>query len=248
MGTLVLIDVDHVQPVHDHHRFDQIAAEVAMAVPFVLVMTRIRHLDTACHQERAREERRGEEMKDLPAVIHVRLHTHVVRSQVLDAPSAILNPHAVFIDAQRLVALTHQPLVGLIPAGRVGRHDQTRPQRGGVVQVRELLGRGRKDGVNPIDMRLQIEVVPETVAEDEGRWSVGLARAEIFFEARDFFVGDGMSHHDLDHDVDFVRIAHEALRVLFEDVARLEYALDGTGLDVELVVAETFTPGETRRC
>ena len=46
----------------------------------------------------------------------------------------------------------------------------------------------------------------------------------------------------LTHDVDGVGWAGNAIWIVFDDVGRLENPLDGTGFDIELVVAKTVFP------
>ena len=79
------------------------------------------------------------------------------------------------------------------------------------------------------------------MAKDE-RWRpVGLAASEIILEALNLVFRHGVSHNDLHHDVDLVRVTHEGLGIVCEDIRRLENTLDRAGLDVELVVAEAVS-------
>jgi len=84
----VLFDFEHVEPVHNHHSLDQVAAKVAMSgftlVSYIILRTSM----------------------NLPSIIHVGLQTHVIRAQVLNASLRILNPDTVLIHAQGFVALT----------------------------------------------------------------------------------------------------------------------------------------------
>jgi len=116
---------------------------------------------------------------------------------------------------------------------------------------------------------LQVEVVPEAVAEDEGVGLGGLGFAEEGLEAVEFFGGDGEADHCFDlreeceylysdiklrelgwegltHHVNCVRLACQAARVVFDNVAGLEDALDGARFDVELIVAEALFPSRYR--
>ena len=45
--------------------------------------------------------------------------------------------------------------------------------------------------------------------------------------------------NSLTHDVDGIGWADNAIWIVFDDVGRLEDSLDGTGFDIELVVAKT---------
>ena len=112
--------------------------------------------------------------KNSPAIIHVRLHAHVKCPQVLDPPPPVLNPHTVLINAQCLIPLTDQPLIRLVPPRCIWRNRQPWPQRIGVVQIRQLLCCSSKDLINPISMRLEIQIVPQAVAVDESGRSVRL--------------------------------------------------------------------------
>ena len=117
---------------------------------------------------------------------------------MLDAPPARLHAHGLFKQHQRLVPLADDPLVGLLPARRVGRQEQARPEGGQFRQIGELRRRGVEDGVEPVQGRLQVEVVPQAVAEDEGVRFGGLAGAEEGSEAVEFFGGDGEADHLFD--------------------------------------------------
>ena len=173
------------------------------------------------------------------AVILARLDTHVPRTEVLDPLFRRHLARAVLEHLQRLVALALDPLVRLLEAGGVGRDEETRPQ--GLGQVRRALERGGEDAVEPVLRRLEVEVVPEAVAEDEGVWSAGLGGGEEGLEAGDFVRVEGEAEHHLDDEVDvLLRGAGEGVRVVLADGLGGEDALDGAGFDVELRVAEAL--------
>lgn len=106
-----------------------------------------------------------------------------------------LDAHRLLEQHQRLVPLTDEPLVRLLPARRVRRHEQARPERARFREVGELRGRGVEDGVEPVEGRLQVQVVPEAVAEDEGVGFAGFAGGEEGAEAVEFFGGDREADH-----------------------------------------------------
>ena len=54
--------------------------------------------------------------------------------------------------------------------------------------------------------------------------------------------GERRISNTLTHDVDGVGWADNAVWIVFNDVGRLENPLDGTGFDIELVVAKTVFP------
>lgn len=80
------------------------------------------------------------------------------------------------------------------------------------------------------------------MAEDEGIGFCGLGEGQEGAEPGELFGGDGEAYHLLDHDVDRVRRASDAVGVVLDDVTGAEDALDGAGFDVELVVAEAIFP------
>ena len=109
-----------------------------------------------------------------------------------------LNTNRLFEQHQRLVSLTDEPLVRLLPARRVGRQEQSRPQGAWFGEIGQLRGRRFEDCVEPVEGRLQVEVVPQTVAEDEGVRFGGLGGAEEGSESVELFGGDGEADHGFD--------------------------------------------------
>lgn len=116
---------------------------------------------------------------------------------MLNAATAILDAHAVLVNAQRLVALADEPLVGLVAACGVGRDDQAREQGVVALEVGQLLVNDLVDRVDPVEMSLQVEVVPQAVAENKGNRAVGLAVAQVDAQTLEFVIGDRMADNDL---------------------------------------------------
>lgn len=85
----VFLDLDHVKPIHDHHGLDEIAPQVAVS-------------GVRCQSTFTPSTGNS---GSLPAVIHVRLYTHVESTQVFDTSLCVLNPHRLLIHAQCFVAL-----------------------------------------------------------------------------------------------------------------------------------------------
>lgn len=109
--ALVLAGIDHVEPIHDHHCFDQVATEIAMsAMP----------PSAYCVQD-------VQGTLVLPAIVHVSLDTHVISTQVLDPFSSILDPNAVFVHAQRLVSLADEPLIRLVSTSSIRGDNESGP-------------------------------------------------------------------------------------------------------------------------
>lgn len=61
-----------------------------------------------------------------------------------------------------------------------------------------LLDGGVEDSVEPVERGLEVEVVPEAVAEDEGVRTGRLGRWEESAQAGDLFWGDGEADHHFD--------------------------------------------------
>lgn len=182
----VFLDLQHIQPIHDHHRFDQVSFQIHMPTPTSA-------LDTISVLESERER-----SKAIHSIKLITLNTHIPRPQMLDAPPPRLNTHRLLEQHQRLVPLTHDPLVWFLPPRRIRRHEQARPKHARLAEVGELRGRCFEDRVEPVQGRLQVEVVPEAVAEDERVGFRGLFGAEDGSEAVEFFGGDGEADHCFD--------------------------------------------------
>ena len=189
----------------------------------------------------------------MDAVQLVGLDTHVPCAQMLDSPFCSLDSNTVFKNLQRLVTLRLDPLVGLERARRIWRDEESGPQRRRLPASSSFalgeIGRGGagvvKDAVEPVDGGLEVEVVPEAVAEDEGVRSARARRREEIFEARDFDGVEREFEHQLDDEVDAMprmRGAGERVRVVSQDVGGSVDALDGAILYIELLIAETFFP------
>lgn len=80
---------------------------------------------------------------------------------------------------------------------------------------------GVEDEVEPVEGGLQVEVVPEAVAEDEGVGAFGLGGGELGAEAGELFGGDGEADDLLDW--------RRWLVVLGKRVRRLAHDVDGLG-------------------
>lgn len=117
---------------------------------------------------------------------------------MLDAAPAVLDPDALLVDAERLVALADEVLVGLVLAGSVGRDDEARPEGVGLGEVGQLLRCHVEDRVEPVEVGLQVQVVPEAVAKDERNGLGRLARAERLAEAGELLLGNGEADNDFD--------------------------------------------------
>jgi hypothetical protein len=87
---------------------------------------------------------------------------------------------------------------------------------------------------------VQIEVVPEAMAEDESVWFCWPCRGEESFEPRNFCRIEWELEHHLDREVDVRLSACERVWVVGKDVRGAEDALDGAVFDVELFVAKAF--------
>lgn len=107
------------------------------------------------------------------AIELVGLDTHVPRSQMIQPPLSRLLPHRLLKDLQRLIALGDDPLVRFERAGGIGADEEPGPGRARFGEVRCRGDGVGIDAVEPVDRRLEIEVVPEPVPEDEGVWSEG---------------------------------------------------------------------------
>lgn len=113
----------HVEPIHHHHGFDEIASQIAMPAGRLVCLTVILFI-----------------VVFLPSIVHIRLNTHVVGSKMLDTSTAVLNSYAIFVYAKRLVALTDEPFIRLISTSGIWRNDKSWPQSVLLFEIRELLG------------------------------------------------------------------------------------------------------------
>lgn len=148
----------------------------------------------ATHQEQRKEWQGNSHSVEL-----VTLNTHVPRAQMLYAPPAYFHRHRLLENHECLIPLANKPLVRLLLACRVGRHEQSRPERTfACTQIRELRCRRLEDRVEPVERGLQVEVVPKAVAENEGVGFGGFGAAEEFAEAGKFFGADGEANHLFD--------------------------------------------------
>ena len=96
------------------------------------------------------------------------------------------------------------------------------------------------------------------MAEDEGVGSRGFSGRKERAQAIELLGSDWVANHLLDcvavfsqvntektvgalltHDIDGIDRASKAIRVVLDDISRLEDSLNGAGFDIELVVAET---------
>ena len=114
----------------------------------------------------------------------------------------------LFKQHQRLVPLTNNPLVRLLFASRIRSQKQTWPEA--VTRPASftawtarlepwcLYNRCFEDEVEPVEGGLQIEIVPESVAEDECVRATGFGGWEEGAEAGEFFGRDGEADHLLD--------------------------------------------------
>lgn len=116
---------------------------------------------------------------------------------MLNAPLAVLYLYALLIHAQGLIALADKPLIRLFDTSSIRSDDKTWPESFLVAQVGELLLDDLFKSVHPIEMCLQIEVIPQTVAVDEGVWFGWLAIAERLAESLDLVFWDGIADDDL---------------------------------------------------
>ena len=133
-----------------------------------------------------------------------------------------------------------------------------------------------KHKVKPVKSSLEVEVVPETMAVYEGVRSRWFCWWEEAAEAFKFFKGDGPADHLLNceksqprltelsrlpeqgrrdnrrkerrtHDVDCTWWTGYASRIVLHNVGGLEYSLNRTSFDIELVVAEAILPMQCHR-
>lgn len=133
---------------------------------------------------------------NLHSIKLVTLNTHIPRPQMLHPPPPHLHRDRLFKDHKRLVPLANDPLIRFLLTRRIGRHEHSRPERVlASSEVRKLGSRGLKDQVEPVERGLQVEVVPEAVAENEGVGFGGFGGAEDVAEAGEFFGGDGEADH-----------------------------------------------------
>lgn len=126
-------------------------------------------------------------------VVFARLDTHVPGAQGIDATFGRFESDAFLKHHQRLVALADEPVVGFPDAGGVGRDVDAGPEGWtgvfvtvGGVQVGGALECVVEDAVEPVQRGLDVEVVPEAVAEDEGIWFLGFLGREEMLEPSDF--------------------------------------------------------------
>ena len=75
---------------------------------------------------------------------------------MLDSSSAVLDPDAVFVNAQSLVSLAYKIFIRLVLSGGIGSHHQSRPERIFLCKVRLHLGCGFEDGIDPVEMSLEV--------------------------------------------------------------------------------------------
>lgn len=134
----------------------------------------------------------------LPSVVHICLNAHVVCSQMFNTPSSVFNPDAIFIDTECFVSLAYKPFIGLVSASGVRCDNKPRPESVLLLEVGQLFGHGLLYGVNPIDVRLQIKIIPQPMAEDEGIRLFWLACAERLLEAHEFIVWNRKANDNLD--------------------------------------------------
>ena len=209
------IKINQTQPINHRHRLDQIPPQIQMH-----------------------------------AIKLVRLDAHIPGTEVIDPALTHLITHRLLKDLQRLVALGDDPLVRLERAGGVGGDEEFGPRsRGGSTE--EGLGDGGgqigrsghgvgDDAVEPVDGGVEVEVVPEAVAEDEGIRFAGAGRGEEGLEAAYFGGVEGEFQHHFDDEVDFAGAAGEGVGVVGFDVGGFVDALQGAFFHVELLVAEAF--------
>ena len=162
-AQLVFLHLQHIQPVHHHHRFHQITLQIHMH-----------------------------------PIEGITLDTHVPRTEMLHASSTCLDLDRLFEQHQRFVALRDHPFVRLVLPRRVRSHEEPRPEGIWRGKIREG-GRGEGvDVIEPVQSGLQVEIVPQSVPENEGKGFGGLAGAKKGFEAVGFFSWDGEADHCLD--------------------------------------------------
>lgn len=133
----------------------------------------------------------------LPSIEHVSLQAHVVRSHVFNAPLAILDSNAIFIHAQRFVALADQKFIRFLHTRRIWCYNKTWPQRILVAQIWKLVLSNLEQCVNPVQVCLQIQIVPKAVTVDESEGFWWLASTKRLTEAHNLIVGNGVAHNDL---------------------------------------------------
>ena len=169
----MLLYFQHVQPIHDHHRLDQISPQIYMH-----------------------------------PIVHVRLDTHVPCPKVFYAPSCGFCFHRLFKQHECFVTLADDPLIGLGFPGCVGRYDQSWPQGVWLREVGKSRGGQGQDMIEPVEGRLEVEIIPKAVAEDEGIWFLRLGAAEERREALRLLRWNGESDHQLDYVsfVSFIRL------------------------------------------
>lgn len=174
----------------------------------------------------------------LPSIIHIRLHTHIESTQVLDTSLGIFNANRLLIHAQGFIALRHQPLVGLLDTSGIRRDDKSWPKSVRLLVIWQLISSNFKELIDPVQMCLQIQIIPEAVAEDVCIRLAGFVLAEEFAVAIELVFGDGMSDHDFDVHINVVGVAGKRFLVVFYDIGGPEDSLHTTCFDVELIVAE----------
>lgn len=174
------------------------------------------------------------------AIELVGLDTHVPGPEVLHPTLPCLLPHRLLEDLEGLVPLSHDPLVRFERPCRIGRDEESWPDG----PLSSEVGCGGKrvgvDAIEPVDSCLEVEVVPEAVAKDEGVGVCGLGWREEGFEARDFGGIEGKFEHQFDDKVDLATATGEGFRVVVFDVRGLVDALERAFFDVKLLVAEAF--------
>jgi hypothetical protein len=169
--SIVLLHLQHAEPVDDHHRLDHITSQVKVSASLV----------SACHFRPHPYNQQGRKEDSHPIVL-ITLRAHIPRPQVLHAPSIHLNTHILLKQHERLIPLCHEELILLLLAARIRREEEPRKERVGLAEVR-CGGRGRvEDRVEPVECGLEVEIVPEAVAEDESDGFFGFGWAEGFAE------------------------------------------------------------------
>ncbi len=201
----MILNLKHIQPIQHHHRFDQVSFEIDVPIISVSLSTLILQSKSGHPLDRPRENhhkkraaKRTKGRANIHPIKHIPLNTHIPRPQMFHPPPPRLDRNSLLKQHQRLVSLANHPLIRFFSPRRVRRDEQPRPERTLFPQIRQL-SRGRvEDGVEPVEGRLQVEVVPEAVAEYEGVRFGGFAGAEEGFEPGEFFVGDGKADHLFD--------------------------------------------------
>ena len=148
-------------------------------------------------------------------IILITLDTHIIGAQMLHPTPIDLDRSFRLEDPDGLVSLTHVPLVGLVETGRIRGEEEARPEAGFLLALvaAELgfaaffVGRakpgclgdcGVQDCVEPVDGCLEVEIVPKTVAVDEGVGAGRFGSGELFTKAGELLGWDGEADHFLD--------------------------------------------------